>query len=319
MTAQQNQTTSLIKNINIEDFLKQNATQFKSVLPKHFDIRKLFRLTVTEIRKNPDLLKCTTESLIGALLECAQVGLEIGNRKAYLVPYKRNLNLGTKTNPRWSEIYECQFQPGYQGLIELALRSGKILKIYAQPVFSNDYFYIEYGTNERLEHKPALGERGDFIGSYSIAKFITNGGDEYQFEFMTKSEIDEIMARSPSSSSKYSPWKTDYYEMSRKTPTKKLCKYLPSSSDMEIALTIDDKEQLAEKGIILDLSPENNETKTEKLKRNLETQKAQNIVNAALNPEQVPAASNLDTAPVNNEGQPIDQDWVDDYDKTQPA
>lgn len=293
----------VIQNINIEQFLSSNSNKFKSVMPKHFDMHTLFRLTVTEINKNPELMKCSTESLIGALVQCAQVGLEIGTGKVYFVPF-------------WNKkkgVLECQFQIGYKGLIELALRSGKVLKIAAVPVFEYDDFYIEYGTNEQLKHIPTYdqnGHRGNFLGAYAIAKFNTTAGSSYQFEYMTKAEIDEVkILRSQSAKSDFSPWKTDPYEMAKKTVTKRLCKYLPSSTEMQEALELDDKDNIF--GMTIDAEPQKEETKTEKIKKNLEQKKAEGILDNTIN--------NVISNKQEEQSQPVQNsdDWNADYDKAQ--
>lgn len=278
----------LIESVNIEDFLKQNITKFEAVLPKHLTVKQLFRLSIIELNKNPQLKKCTASSLIGALLQCGQVGLEIGTGKAYLVPYKRKVNQGTQSNPRWIEFYECQFQVGYKGFIELALRSGKIAKISAHAVFENDHFYIEQGTNEKLEHRPCFkGPRGDFIGAYAVAKFANvAGGDVYQFDFMRADEIQAIKDRSKAQGAS-SPWNTDFYEMAKKTPTKRLAKYLPSSSELAEAIVIDDEADLDFNTTVYEHEEEPAKekekikppSKTDRLAQNMATQKAQTQVN----------------------------------------
>lgn len=271
---QQKSNSPVIANINLEQFLSQNQNKFKSVMPRHFDMHTLFRLTVTEVNKNPELFKCTTESLIGALVQCAQVGLEIGTGKVYFVPYFNNKK----------GVLECQFQIGYKGLIELALRSGKVLKISAVAVFEYDDFYIEYGTNEKLRHVPTYnqdGSRGNFVGAYAIAQFKTEAGTAYQFEYMTKHEIDEVkLLRSKSANKDFSPWKTDPYEMAKKTVTKRLCKYLPSSTELQEALELDDKDNVY--GMTLENEEQKEESKTTKLKQSLQHQKANNVLDEAL-------------------------------------
>ncbi|WP_202630600.1 recombinase RecT, partial [Deinococcus alpinitundrae] len=88
-------------------------------------------LAVTEFRKNPMLKECTPESLLGAVMQAAQVGLEpdaLGS--AYLVPYyNKNKN-----------VKEVQLQIGYKGLIELVRRSGQVTSIVANEVYENDEF-----------------------------------------------------------------------------------------------------------------------------------------------------------------------------------
>ena len=303
----------LIESVSIEKVLANNVTKFESILPKNLTPQKLFRLTITEVRKNPDLGKCTVASLISSLLSCAQVGLEIGTNKAYLVPYNKNVNIGTKGKPQWIQYKECQFQIGYRGLIELALRTGKVLKIYAQNVFSNDKFICNYGSEEKLLHIPTIvGDRGDFLGAYAVAKLDSG---EYQVDFMTAAEINVIRDRVLDKiKSDKTPWKTDYYEMCRKTVTKRLCKYLPSSSELDEAIKIDDESELEIDGNIYDAEPQKEVSKTERLKRNMETQKAidtQNKMQPDTVNDEASLSEQLDNFTPSESTSEMDKSWRD--------
>ncbi|MBJ8108050.1 recombinase RecT, partial [Bacillus cereus group sp. N8] len=57
-----------------------------------------------------------------------------------------------------------RFIIGYNGMIDLAIRSGHIQSIYAHAVYENDEFESELGLHPGLKHKPSFGERGAFIG-----------------------------------------------------------------------------------------------------------------------------------------------------------
>ena len=196
----------------IRHYLQQMAPEIKKALPKHLDADRLTRIAMTTIRQTPKLLECNIQSLLAAVMQSAQLGLEpniLG--QAYIVPYGK----------------EAQFIIGYRGMIDLARRSGHIESIYAHPVYSNDDFEYEYGLNPKLRHKPAMGDRGDFIGAYGVAKFKDGG---YHFEFMSKADIDK--RRSRSKAAKNGPWVTDYEEMACKTVIRHMFKYLPISIEI---------------------------------------------------------------------------------------
>lgn len=196
----------------IRHYLQQMAPEIKKALPKHLDVDRLTRIAMTTIRQTPKLLECNIQSLLAAVMQSAQLGLEpniLG--QAYIIPYGS----------------EAQFIIGYRGMIDLARRSGQIESIYAHPVYSNDEFEYEYGLNPKLRHKPAMGDRGEFIGAYGVAKFKDGG---YHFEFMPKSEIDKRRGRSKAKNS--GPWVTDYEEMACKTVIRHMFKYLPISIEI---------------------------------------------------------------------------------------
>ncbi|RIQ37006.1 recombinase RecT, partial [Bordetella avium] len=81
---------------------------------------------------------------------------------------------------------EVQIVLGYKGLIDLARRSGQIVSIAAHAVHENDHFEYAYGLDEKLEHKPAMGERGAIIAFYAVAKLVGGG---HAFEVMSEQQI----------------------------------------------------------------------------------------------------------------------------------
>lgn len=187
---------SILSVLQGDAFKKQVAL----ALPKHMTPDRMLRIVLTELRKVPDLMNCTKESLFGAIIQCSQLGLEPGDNlgHAYLLPY------GT----------ECNLIIGYKGLIALARRSGQIISISAREVRANDSFHLAYGLEEKLEHIPSYEkDRGELIGFYAIAK-LKDGG--HQFEYMTRDEINKIKATSKSANRKMSPWNSHYEEMAKK-------------------------------------------------------------------------------------------------------
>lgn len=205
-----------------EDYLKQMAPAMKQALPKHMDVERLMRLTMTTIRTTPKLREADPGSVLGAVMQAAQLGLEPGLLgQCYLLPFD-NKKKG---------ITECQFIIGYKGMIDLARRSGHIESIYAHAVYEKDEFEYELGLNPTLRHVPSMdADKGEFIGSYAVAHFKDGG---YQMEFMPKAEIEKRRKASPGGTSKYSPWNNYYEEMANKTVIRHMWKYLPISVEIQ--------------------------------------------------------------------------------------
>ena len=101
--------------------------QIALALPRHLTADRLARIALTEVRKTPALASCDQASFLGAIMQCAALGLEPGSAlgHAYMIPFRNN-----KKN-----ITEVQFIVGYRGMIDLARRSGQILSIEARTVF----------------------------------------------------------------------------------------------------------------------------------------------------------------------------------------
>lgn len=220
----QNKETGVVekKSKTIFDIIQAGAKQFATALPKHINTDRFVRIAITTIRQNPKLAQCSQESLLGALMVSAQLGLEPGTLgQCYLIPYGR----------------ECQFQIGYKGMIELLRRSGQLKDIYAYSVYENDDFEITYGLDRNLIHKPNLANKGDFLGCYCVAILKD---DTRAFEYMTKEEI-EAHAKKFSKTFGNGPWKTDFEAMAHKTVVKKMLKWLPLSVEFLENIEKDDK------------------------------------------------------------------------------
>ncbi|MFZ4539973.1 recombinase RecT [Propionivibrio sp.] len=214
--------------------LKQKAGEISKMLPKHLNAERLLKVAQIAATTTPALAKCDVASLVGAIGQCAQMGLEpntvLGH--AYLVPFNTKRKDGNG-NERW--VNSVQVIIGYKGLIDLARRSGQIVSIAAHEVCVNDKFELVYGLDEKLNHTPALGERGDLIGFYSVAK-LKDGG--HCFEFMSLYQVKEIM-KATQSKGAYGPWKEHFTEMGRKTVIRRLAKYLPLSIEFQTAAALD--------------------------------------------------------------------------------
>ena len=215
--------------------LKSKQSEITKMLPKHLNAERLLKVAQIAATTTPALAKCDVASLVGAIGQCAQMGLEpntvLGH--AYLVPFntkRKDANGGEK----W--VNSVQVIIGYKGLIDLARRSGQIISIAAHEVCENDEFELVYGLEEKLAHRPAMGERGPVIGFYAVAK-LKDGG--HAFEFMSLHQVQEIMSATQSKG-KYGPWKDHFTEMGRKTVIRRLAKFLPLSIEFQTAVALDE-------------------------------------------------------------------------------
>lgn len=217
LTATKETTISEKKQKTIFDIIQAGAKQFATALPKHINTDRFVRIAITTIRQNPKLAQCSQESLLGALMVSAQLGLEPGTLgQCYLIPFE-NKKLGK---------VECQFQIGYKGLIELLRRSGQLSDIYSYAVYENDDFEITYGLSRDLKHKPNFSDRGEIIGFYAVA-ILKDGAKA--FEYMTKDEVVKHEEKYRKGSYKNDVWNKNFEEMAQKTVVKKLLKWLPVS------------------------------------------------------------------------------------------
>ena len=220
----------------ISYLLGQKKHELAKMLPKTLSIERLLKVAQIAATTTPALAKCDVASLVGAIGQCAQMGLEpntvLGH--AYLVPFNTRRK-DANGNERW--VNSVQVIIGYKGLIDLARRSGQIVSIAAHEVCQNDKFELVYGLDEKLNHTPAMGERGEVVGFYAVAK-LKDGG--HCFEFMSKQQVKEIQ-EAGDKKNKYPSkvWQEHFTEMGRKTVIRRLSKYLPLSVEFQTASAID--------------------------------------------------------------------------------
>ena len=211
----------------MQNYIKSMEGQIKSALPSVMTPERFTRMVLSAISSNTKLASCTPSSFIGAMMSAAQLGLEPNTPlgQAYILPFQ---NKG---------VLEAQFQLGYKGLIDLAYRSPQISTIQAHCVYENDVFSYEFGLHPQLIHKPAMDNRGELRCVYAMFK-TSNGG--YGFEVMSKSAI-ETHGRQYSKSydSSFSPWKTDFESMAKKTVIKQALKYAPVKADYVQGIVVD--------------------------------------------------------------------------------
>ena len=213
--------------------------EIMKALPKHMTADKLIRVAMTSIQRNPKLMDCNQQSLLGCIMTSAALGLEpdpfLG--QAYFVPY-----WNTKKN-----CYEAQFMPGYRGYIALARRTGELQSVSSQVVYERDFFTLQYGLTEKLDHIPADGSRGDIKGAYVIFRYKDGA---YSFDYMTYADIKAIAKRSKTYDEKKDewtgPWATDEGEMCKKTVIKRHAKLTPMSVEFNKASALEDRVHMGE-------------------------------------------------------------------------
>ena len=233
---------------------KGMQSQIAAALPKHATPERMARVALTALRTTRDLDKCTTPSFLACIMQAAQLGLEVNTPlgHAYLIPRKSK---GLKADQR-----ECTLMIGYQGLIDLARRSGEVLGIWAFPVYDGDIFKVSYGLKPNVEHEPKF-ERAHVATKesksnslryvYAAAKLRDN--DDPVFVVLTWAEVEAFRKRGASGQNFSTPWDTDYEAMALKTAVRRLYKWLPKSIEMARGMGMDEASEL---GLAQTFSPE---------------------------------------------------------------
>lgn len=193
---------------------------------------------------NPDLLRCTTESLVESIRQSAILGLEPtgalgdGALVVYNVKVKEEVpsRSGNGMIVVERSVPTAQFQPMYRGLLKLARRSDQVAVIDAAVVYEGDGFEIDLGLRPRIVHQPATDgtKRGGYLGAYAFAR-LRNG--EEIVEWMTLADLEAV--RKTSRAKDNGPWVAFWSEMARKTVLRRLMKRLPLESAAEHAVRLE--------------------------------------------------------------------------------
>lgn len=206
---------------------------------------------VSAVQTTPALQECTNNSILNAALLGEALGLSPSPQlgQFYMVPFKNN-----KKNCK-----EAQFQLGYKGYIQLAIRSGYYKKLNVLPIKEGEL--IRYDPlNEELEvdliEDDILREEAETIGYYAMfecengfrktlywsKKKMQAHADKYSSAYSLKIAGDIAQGKIPEKDMwKYSSfWYKDFDAMAMKTMLRQLIsKWGIISIDMQNAFDKD--------------------------------------------------------------------------------
>lgn len=216
------------KQVSVKQFFEQDTIKkkFNELLGKR---SSSFITSVLQITASNDLLKNADPiTVYQAAAVSATLDLPLNNNLgfAYIVPFKN-----TKLNKT-----EAQFQLGYRGYIQLAMRSGQFKTISVSPIYEGQLIEENPLTGFEFDFKKKTSDK--IIGYAAYFKLI-NG-----FEKTLYSSIEEVTAHAKKYSQTFKKgfglWKDDFNAMACKTVLKMLLsKYAPLSVEMQTAVTSD--------------------------------------------------------------------------------
>ena len=225
---------------NMQSWISHPDTlkQLEMALPRlGITPERMARIAMTEVRRNPKLALCTVESMLGAVMACAQYGLEPGVAGlAYIIPYGK----------------EATFQLGYRGIVDLLYRSDQVRDIRCFCVFKGDDFEIDLTADVPITHTPNFQSEDDrdVAGAYCLIR-TTHGG--VVPEYWPREKIEKHRAKFVKNTKRDGPWITDWQSMARKTLCIAASKYAPMSAECRGAIALD---ELAERGAKQHIAPE---------------------------------------------------------------
>lgn len=134
---------------------------------------------VSAVTNTPALQECTNQSILSAALLGESLNLSPSPQlgQYYMVPYN---NTKTVTNPVTGdkekvEVKEAQFQMGYKGYIQLAIRSGQYKKLNVLAIKEGELVRFDPLTEEievRLIEDEEQREQAKTIGYYAMFEYV---------------------------------------------------------------------------------------------------------------------------------------------------
>jgi recombination protein RecT len=213
----------------VKDFFATYGKEMTHMMVRKTDPQILLRIALNEMRRNPELAKCTPHSLFGAILEAQNLNLQIGGvlGEAYIIPY----------NNKNTEKKEANFQPGYKGLTKLAKEDENVKHIYARVIWDKERFDIQQGSSPSIIHTPLPpSKRGNMrIGVYAV---IIYSDGTTAFEMLWAEEVEKV--KNKYVKGKGEVWKECPDMMWQKTAIIRLSKRLSLSSGFNRAAELDE-------------------------------------------------------------------------------
>lgn len=209
---------------------------------------KFFKSVMLAIIETKNLMECMKTlpgqiSVYNSLKYAASTGLSLNPQegKAALVCYKNK------------DGFSVNYQIMKNGIIQLAMNSGKVEFVSSDIVRENDKFeIIKTMSGDEYKFIPALKARGQLVGCYAACRLNDN---TTHVKWMTTEEIKEHRDQYSAmykNKPDMSPWKKSFNGMGLKTVLKALFRNIYISDDISLAIGIDDNN---ESGNIINVTP----------------------------------------------------------------
>ena len=243
-----------LEQVTVARAMKEYNPQILAAIDDRvLDPERFMRVAMTVIRRKPELEKCTLASILGAFVQCGQIGLYPDDIRGYvyLIPY-----YNMKKDDRGNDIgkaFEADLMVGYQGWIELFRQSGFAADdaVDGRVVWEQDKFdhAFEVKAGKRADwlfHKPSdAQDPGAMAYCYAVLNY-RNGSSH--FSVLSKKQAEKHRDEYAKTKKKSGPWfqEMTFPEMAIKTCIRKATKYAPSSPEMRTVAAL---EEMSEAGV----------------------------------------------------------------------
>ena len=231
-----NNSLAKSQRLGLTAYLTQDAVkdQINSIVGGK-DGTRFVTAIVSAVNANPALQECTNPSILSAALLGHSLKLSPSPQlgQYYMVPFNDNKN-GAKV---------AQFQLGYKGYIQLALRSGQYKKLNVLAIKEGELIRFD-PLNEEIEvnliENEVAREKAPTIGYYAMFEY-TNGFRKAMYWSREKMESHaEKYSQGYKAKKGFTFWEKDFDAMAYKTMLRQLIsKWGVMSIEMQSALDSD--------------------------------------------------------------------------------
>ena len=187
---------------------------------------------VALVTNSDNLQQCEPMTVMNAAIKATALNLPLDPNLgfAYIVPF-----WDRKANKR-----NAQFQIGYKGLLQLAIRSGQMQKINVTDIREGELIDEDLLTGDITIRRAPDRESKKIIGFCAYMK-LANGFEKTLYS--TREDIEKFAMRFTQQKTKDGKlaniWSSDFDAMAKKTILKALLKFAPLSTEMENAMVSD--------------------------------------------------------------------------------
>lgn len=162
-----NEITQRIQKPGITAYLNQDVIKKQLNQAVGKNVERFVSSVVSAVTVNPGLQKCTNASILSGALLGQSLNLSPSPQlgQFYLVPYKN----------KKEGVTVAQFQMGYKGYVQLAMRSGQYRKMNAMPIKEGELIRFDPLNEEievRLIEDEEEREKAPTIGYYAMFEYV---------------------------------------------------------------------------------------------------------------------------------------------------
>ena len=238
MASVSNSLTKANQKMGMAAYLTQDAVkaQINNIVGGKNGTRFITSI-VSAVQTNPALQECTNQSILSAALLGETLNLSPSPQLSYfyMVPFN-DTKRGCKV---------AQFQIGYKGLIQLAIRSGQYKKINVLSIKKGELEYFD-PLNEEIKVKLMVDdwnarEQAETIGYYAMFE-LTNGFQKSMYWSKEQMEAHALQYSQGYRAKKgYTFWEKDFDAMAHKTLLRQiLSKWGIMSTELQTAVEADE-------------------------------------------------------------------------------